>query len=184
MLQELRKICSISLLAVLLQTFSVQALAFNYGTDKIRGVSLGGWLLLEPFITPQIFLDTKDDNVIDEYTYGLKYGSAGAAARLKSHWWVFPAVGDKKYLLKYASLRLYNRDTFITETDIATIKSYGLNHVRIPIGYWSLNKLPSEPYAVGAYPYFKKAVGWCQKYGLKVIIDLHGAPGSQNGFDK
>lgn len=26
-------------------------------------------------------------------------------------------------------------------------------------------------------------MGWCQKHGLKVLIDLHGAPGSQNGYD-
>jgi len=26
-------------------------------------------------------------------------------------------------------------------------------------------------------------VEWAGAYGLKVIIDLHGAPGSQNGFD-
>ena len=24
---------------------------------------------------------------------------------------------------------------------------------------------------------------WCDEIGLKVLIDLHGAPGSQNGFD-
>ena len=24
---------------------------------------------------------------------------------------------------------------------------------------------------------------WCEEIGLKVLIDLHGAPGSQNGFD-
>ena len=27
------------------------------------------------------------------------------------------------------------------------------------------------------------AVDWAGHYGLKVIVDLHGAPGSQNGFD-
>ena len=27
------------------------------------------------------------------------------------------------------------------------------------------------------------AVDWAARYGLKVIVDLHGAPGSQNGFD-
>lgn len=26
-------------------------------------------------------------------------------------------------------------------------------------------------------------MGWAKKYGLKVVIDLHGAPASQNGFD-
>lgn len=34
------------------------------------------------------------------------------------------------------------------------------------------------------YRYFlKRLVGWCQQLGLKVLLDLHGAPGSQNGFD-
>jgi len=28
-----------------------------------------------------------------------------------------------------------------------------------------------------------KAITWARNHGLKVIIDLHGAPGSQNGFD-
>jgi hypothetical protein len=31
--------------------------------------------------------------------------------------------------------------------------------------------------------YLLKAVGWAAKYNLKVIVDLHGAPGSQNGYE-
>lgn len=80
------------LASLILQVLSVQALAFDYGNTKIRGVSLGGWLLLEPFLTPSIFLATGDQNVVDEYTYGLKYGSSGAAARLKNHWSVRPYI--------------------------------------------------------------------------------------------
>lgn len=30
--------------------------------------------------------------------------------------------------------------------------------------------------------YLARAVGWAHKHGLKVLVDLHGAPGSQNGF--
>jgi len=40
-----------------------------------------------------------------------------------------------------------------------------------------------EPYIQGQLPYLDDAVSWAASYGLKVIIDLHGAPGSQNGFD-
>ena len=40
-----------------------------------------------------------------------------------------------------------------------------------------------EPYIQGQLPYLDDAVSWAEKYGLKLIIDLHGAPGSQNGFD-
>lgn len=31
------------------------SLGFAYGTEPIRGVSLGGWLVLEPWITPSLF---------------------------------------------------------------------------------------------------------------------------------
>ena len=40
-----------------------------------------------------------------------------------------------------------------------------------------------EPYIQGQLPYLDKAVQWAGDYELKLIIDLHGAPGSQNGFD-
>ena len=40
-----------------------------------------------------------------------------------------------------------------------------------------------EPYVQGQLQYLDKAVSWAASYGLKIIIDLHGAPGSQNGFD-
>jgi len=40
-----------------------------------------------------------------------------------------------------------------------------------------------EPYIQGQLSYLDDAVSWAGRYGLKVIIDLHGAPGSQNGFD-
>lgn len=32
-------------------------------------------------------------------------------------------------------------------------------------------------------PYIDSAISWARQTGLKVWIDLHGAPGSQNGFD-
>jgi glucan 1,3-beta-glucosidase len=59
-----------------------------------------------------------------------------------------------------------------------------LNHVRIPIGYWAYEVGPGEPYIQGQHAYLLKAVSWAAKHNLKVIIDLHGAPGSQNGYEK
>jgi aryl-phospho-beta-D-glucosidase BglC (GH1 family) len=55
--------------------------------------------------------------------------------------------------------------------------------VRIPIGYWSIAPIEGEPYVQGAYDVLGQALDWAQTAGLKVLIDLHGAPGSQNGFD-
>lgn len=39
------------------------------------------------------------------------------------------------------------------------------------------------PFITGAWPYIETALDWANAYGLYVIFDLHGAPGSQNGFD-
>jgi glucan 1,3-beta-glucosidase len=38
-------------------------LKFAFGDDKIRGVNLGGWFVLEPWITPSIFEATPDECV-------------------------------------------------------------------------------------------------------------------------
>jgi aryl-phospho-beta-D-glucosidase BglC (GH1 family) len=53
----------------------------------------------------------------------------------------------------------------------------------LPIGYWAWDVSGGEPYIQGQLAYLNKAVTWAQKYNLKVIVDLHGVPGSQNGFD-
>lgn len=48
---------------------------------------------------------------------------------------------------------------------------------------WAYQKFDNDPYIQGAAPYIEKAISWANQTGLKVWIDLHGAPGSQNGFD-
>ena len=42
---------------------------WEYGKMPIRGVNVGGWLNLEPFITPSYFSQYgSKDNVVDEWT--------------------------------------------------------------------------------------------------------------------
>ncbi|KAF9567813.1 exo-1,3-beta-glucanase [Agrocybe pediades] len=149
-------LCSLSLLP------SAVALTwgFPYGSQKVRGVNLGGWLVLEPWITPSIFDNTGDSRIIDEWTFGQFQNHATALPVLQNHW-----------------------NTWITEADFAAIAAAGLNHVRLPIGYWAFDVSGGEPFIQGQLPYLQKAVGWAQAHNLKLIVDLHGAPGSQNGFD-
>lgn len=122
-------------------------------------MNIGGWLVAEPWITPSLFDDTGDDRIVDEWTFG-QYAS-NAYGRLQAHW-----------------------STFYTEADFAAIAAAGLNHVRIPIGYWAFDTSAGEPYVhANQADYLERAVQWASNHGLKVVIDLHGAPGSQNGFD-
>jgi glucan 1,3-beta-glucosidase len=72
--------------------------------------------------------------------------------------------------------------TFITESDIQTLASAGINALRIPIGYWAYDNT-NTPYIQGADQYLEQAIEWARTYGMKVWIDCHGSPGSQNGFD-
>lgn len=136
-------------------------LSFDYNNQKVYGVNLGGWLVLEPWITPSLFDQWADSRaVVDEYTYTQTLGKDEASRRLNNHW-----------------------NSFITQDDFNAIKSAGLNHVRIPIGYWALAPLAGDPFVQGQLPFLDKAIGWARSAGLKVMLDLHGAPGSQNGFD-
>lgn len=48
---------------------------------------------------------------------------------------------------------------------------------------WSFKKVDWDSYITGAAEYLDKAIVWAENVGLKVLVDLHGAPGSQNGFD-
>ncbi len=122
-------------------------------SPKLRGVNLGAWLVLERWMTPDTYRDT---DAQDEYSLCLALGSK-AKGRLNQH-----------------------RDTFITSSDFRWIKQCGLNAVRLPVGYWALEA--PKPY-VESSQYISFALDECRKNDLKLLLDLHGAPGSQNGWD-
>lgn len=134
---------------------------FPYGERPIRGVNLGGWLSLEPFITPSFFEDySARDNVVDEWTLTKKLGSA-AASTLEEH---------------YAK--------FIKEQDFAEIRDAGMDHVRIQYSYWAVKTYDGDPYVPKiSWRYLLRAIEYCRKYGLRVKLDIHGIPGSQNGWN-
>lgn len=79
-------------------------------------------------------------------------------------------------------------DSFITKDDIKQIKSWGLDHVRLPVDYNVLESDNGGFDGVG-FGYIDKAIDWCKEFGLNIIIDLHKAPGfsfdeneCENGF--
>ena len=84
-------------------------------------------------------------------------------------------LGDK------AQERLdHHRETFITAADFKWIQNCGLNAVRLPVGYWAVEA--PKPY-VESSRFIDFALEQCKKNDLKLLLDLHGAPGSQNGWD-
>lgn len=122
--------------------------------DKIIGTNLGNWLVLEKWMSPFIFEGTDAE---DEVWLARLLPHDELERRMKKH-----------------------RDTYVTEEDFANIASHGINLVRIPVPYFIFGD--REPF-IGCVEYLDKAFGWAGKYGLKVLIDLHTVPGSQNGYD-
>lgn len=54
----------------------------------------------------------------------------------------------------------------------------------VPIGYWAVGTEDDEPFLPKvSWGYFVKAVTWARKYGLRVQLDFHALPGSQNGWN-
>ncbi|KAJ4715680.1 Glucan 1,3-beta-glucosidase [Melia azedarach] len=75
-------------------------------------------------------------------------------------------------------------NSYITDDDFKFLSSNGVNAVRVPVGWWiAKDPSPPKPFVGGSSQALDNAFIWAQKYGMKVIIDLHAAQGSQNGND-
>ncbi len=76
-------------------------------THHLYGVNLGGWLVLEKWMTPSLF---EGYNAEDERSF---MRQKGAKERLRQH-----------------------RDTFITENDLRWLHTHAITAIRVPVGYW------------------------------------------------
>lgn len=135
--------------------------------NQIRGVNLGGWMVLEPWITPSLFLQFlgqgEGTTAFDMYTFCQVLGPKEANAQLQRHW-----------------------DTWVTEPIVQALKESGaVNSLRLPVGDFLF--VPYGPYANGcvdgALERMDQLLDWAYSYGLTVLIDIHTMRDSQNGFD-
>jgi len=79
-------------------------------------------------------------------------------------------------------------ETFITEEDFKELSGWGVDHVRVPVDYNLVETKSGERIEEG-FAYLQRAVDWCGKYGLNMILDLHKTVGysfdggeKENGF--
>ena len=131
-----------------------------------RGTNIGGWMVLEPWITPSLFYrflgKTHSEGVgKDSWTFCEALGPEEGNKLMKAHW-----------------------KSWVTEDIIKGLAEREVELVRLPIGDWTL-----KPYGVykGCMDGAKEEIDWflktCDKYGIKVLLDVHAVRGSQNGFD-
>ncbi|KAI5452509.1 Glucan 1,3-beta-glucosidase 3 [Naganishia albida] len=138
-----------------------------YRTRAQSAVNLGFWLVGERYGNPEHF------------------DSCGA---------------DRKHNDEFALAKSCSKEqqenfwnTFINEGDFALMAQMGINTVRLPVGYWSVGKAncqcadtPFWPYIdkyETQWSYVEKAISWAAQFQIGVLIDFHGAEGSQNGWE-
>ncbi|CAO1633379.1 unnamed protein product [Sympodiomycopsis kandeliae] len=144
---------------------------FDYENTPVRGVNIGNWLLMECWMDPGYC------SALNKHAVNAPYPNAIVDE------WTSGQYSDYDY---QEQVFKGHYESWFGEDDMRQIAAAGLNHVRIPVPFWAFGETNrnNEPYRTwNQYDKLIQAVGWARKYGVKVWIDLHGVPGSQNGFD-
>jgi glucan endo-1,6-beta-glucosidase len=129
------------------------------GSGKIRGVNLGSWLIMEPWMASSEWSSMGCGSAQSEFDCVSSLGQSAANSAFQKHW-----------------------NSWITESDLNKMMDLNLNTIRIPVGYWideSTVDTASEHFPQGGLTYLQRLCGWASDRGFYIIIDLHGAPGAQ-----
>jgi endoglucanase len=130
------------------------------GRFAVKGINLGNWLVPEGYMFKfKRALAPKEIEDVVENLVG-----AEQAARFWSEF----------------------RDVYVGEDDIRFIKAAGFNTVRVPL-HWRLfvtpDKAGDDRFEGLGWALLDRLVQWCRNAGLRVIVDLHAAPGGQTGVN-
>ncbi|MDC0558853.1 cellulase family glycosylhydrolase [Candidatus Izimaplasma bacterium] len=120
---------------------------------RINSVNLGGWFVLEYWMKPELFKETKD-KCHDETCFSIQ--TPNFEEKLQKH-----------------------QKTWITKEDILWLKEKGINLVRIPIPWW----LYGEGVYMRSIEFLDETLEMINEVGMDFMLDIHTAPGCQNGFD-
>lgn len=120
---------------------------------RLRGVNLGNWLVLEKWMG----------------------ASPLAAAEAEDD----RGLIDEVPADVLAEALEQHRATFVTEMDFVWLSQVGCDLVRIPVPYYIFG---TEHHAA-CIEHLDHAFEWAQRWGIKVLVDLHTVPLSQNAFD-
>lgn len=130
----------------------------NYGTGEeviLRGTNAGGWLVTENWQCP---VDAKDQ-LTTLKVFNERFGKAKA----------------DELINKY-------QDNWWTDSDFNLVKAEGMNVLRLPVTYFEmLNEDGSLK--LTAFDRLDWFINEAKKRDIYVMIDMHGAAGSQNGKD-
>ncbi|KAJ7173673.1 glycoside hydrolase family 5 protein [Mycena filopes] len=133
--------------------------------DKVYGVNLGSWLVLEAWMLPQEWLDMGGEQCsVCSSCIATEFAFAKA----------YPDVVDQKFKEHWT--------TWFNQDDVDALASAGINTVRIPLGYWIIEPLvnrATEFYPRGGLDQLRRGLMQLREAGIVAILDHHALPGVQ-----
>lgn len=75
------------------------------------------------------------------------------------------------------------QENYITEDDIHYIRQTGMNSIRLPFHYklFTTNEYMGSNNPNRGFELIDRAIKWCKKEGIHIVLDMHDAPGGQTG---
>ena len=125
---------------------------------RLRGTNLGSWLLVEPWMAPVDRKTVHDDDGLRRTLAG-RFGQATADRLVDAY-----------------------EDAWITADDLDRIRALGLNAVRVPFWYRTV-EAEDGTWRPDAFRRLDWVVAEAGRRGIYVVLDLHGVPGGQNESD-
>lgn len=126
---------------------------------QLKGINAGGYLLQEFWMTP-----------------------TGASENVSAEEDIYSVLESRFGKEKREELVSVYQDNYWTETDFDFCKEVGMNCIRLP--FWYRNIVDENG---KFYDKWSERIDWfveeAAKRQMYVILDMHGAPGSQNGSD-
>ncbi len=80
--------------------------------------------------------------------------------------------------LSQASLNRSEMGKWFGEDDVRRIADWGMDHIRVPVDYPLLENEGAEGHInMEGFGWIEKAIAWCDRYSLNMILDMHCLPG-------
>ena len=124
----------------------------------LRGFGLGGWLVPEGYMLHNL-----------GWIEGFE-----SPTQIEGH--IEALIGEElaeQFWIDY-------RNSYVSQADIDQIAEWGFNHVRIPFHYKQFYSESDSESPIG-YAIIDTLINWCQPHNMYIILDMHCAPGAQNG---
>ena len=141
------------------------------------------------------FLRTQGQDIVDDTGKKILLQGVGLGNWLlpEGYMWKFEDEGDRPRKIEKIVRDLIGaeeadrfwtefRKYYITEADIKRMAELGFNSVRPALNARRFLSEDDQPVFINeGFELLDNLIGWCRKYHIYVIIDMHGAPGGQTG---